>query len=164
MTKSTRKKTLIVVAVVLLIATSLVVLSSGRLFGRETYIDVASGRLLRRTHICGIRLQGRIENTAFSRLVADLGLASDGTTDYRWKLVSRIEYGVSGITRVQATHGGAPPACRNLVEWFDLAPEVRGKPYTREEKREIVARLLELLQQEDDRHASTFVSSLMPEQ
>jgi hypothetical protein len=116
----------------------------------RTEVDVNSGRLRHRRAVCGVIFQESVEETNFSRLVAENNLAAT-PPDWRpaWSHISGVH--------VDHTHGFAESFCEMAV----LSPYF--KRLSGEDKRTCLADLLSLLREGREVSIETLEEQLHPE-
>lgn len=169
MARFTRKRVMIGLGVLAVLFLVELALHRTHLWTRETHIDLGSGRLRRETAILWptrIQLRSRIVETRFSRIAEELGVAAEYPT--RWCLSAasvHVGFIITGHRLIASTRCGRTQAslheCAVWMDWMDRdALDVLGLRYGREEKRETVRHLLQLLADGEKTRAVEFVNSL----
>ena len=151
-----RKKTIVIVVIVLVGLLALMWLESLPLRKRQTEIDVNSGRLRKRAFLFGLTVSEEVIETPFSRLVAkhagDVGPA-------RYETARIVTLGILPVVQGYECYrlGGALGDMRLLPKMLETWPSLRVK------EREIVMRMLVLLQQGKMKEMHRYLRELMPE-
>lgn len=112
-------------------------------FGIKTWqhIDVNSGRIRKQTLVFGLVATTSMVDTPFSRLAEQFSLTTEPA---RWQLLDEQTYSISGVGRGSGPYSYAPSACSTLTKVFTLF-ELKGFPLSEKEKKEKVARYLQLM-------------------
>ena len=138
-----RERVLTLIACALVVA-SMMVVSGVHVAARTLHIDLNSGRLRRQSRVFGVLVSSTVKDTAFSRLADELSLSRSPP---EWCFMGGTDHGVLGMVRRNSsglggfTWGG----CRRLAAALELL-ESRGV-LTREQKRQLVGRFLQLMRE-----------------
>lgn len=150
-----RKKTIVIVVLVLAGLSALVWVESLPLRKRQTEIDVNSGRLRKRAFLFGLMISEEVIETPFSRLVAkhagDVGPA-------RYETASIVTLGILPGAQGYVCYrlGGALGDMQLLPKMLETWPSLRVQ------EREIVMRMLVLLQQGKINEMHRYMTELIP--
>ncbi len=127
---------------------------NGLLGYSQTDIDVNSGRVRTRIFVFGVVVSTHERDTPFSELVARHGLQTS-PPDYRF--ADGVTVGpqrLFGTVRESGTYGYAAGTLRSMMMVFELHPQLRAR------EREIVAKMLTMLQVGDKRGMRDYVRAL----
>ena len=131
-----RRRTWVFAAVVLVLA---VVFTQCELTRHSFDIDVNSGRTREQRFVLGVLVSTRVEETPFSKLVAELSLSREPPD---WRFGGALAYLAGGELRECGVYGGAAADCLQvgvIIEFY----ESEGLEWTG--KREAIVRLLDLM-------------------
>ncbi len=127
------------------------------MFESALEIDINSGRIRTQRSILGCVTETKVHETAFSTAALQLGLPRRQAV---WRRCHSISYGIGGTLRSSFINGQAPYTCNNLCDVLEMY-EMRGRPFTEDEKRNEFGRFLELLRNGDVRQMDEEIQRLL---